>query len=233
MSKDKSMAWVEYTRLDAEAVKAKERVVIEFGLSINVNGQPLTTAMITPMMDKEFVVGHLFSRGVIESVKDIASLAIKGDEAEVTLSGEVEAKRSSKIQSDFEVSRADIVKGVGAILKSEIYAETGGIHSAGLFGRGAVPICITEDIGRHNALDKVIGYALLNKVDLNRTFATSTGRMASDMVAKICRAGIPIVATKTAVTKLGVEIGEKCGLTIAGFVRGGEMNIYTHPQRIA
>ena len=232
MSKDKSMAWVEYTRLDAEAVKAKERVVIEFGLSINVNGQPLTSAMITPIMDKEFVVGHLFSRGVIESVKDIASLAIKGDEAEVTLSGEVEAKRSSKIQSDFEVSRADIVKGVGAILKSEIYAETGGIHSAGLFKKGAAPICITEDIGRHNALDKVIGYALLNKVDLGQTFAASTGRMASDMVAKICRAGIPIVATKTAATKLGLEIGEKCGLTIAGFVRDGKMNVYTQPQRI-
>ena len=232
MSKDKSMAWVEYTKLDAEASRSKERVVVEFSLSISVNGQLLTTAMITPLMEKEFVVGHLFSRGIIEGADDVVSIAIKEDKAEVALSEEVEAKMSSKIQSDFEVSRADILKGVGAILESEIYAETGGIHSAGLFGRGAAPICITEDIGRHNALDKVIGYALLNKVDLSRTFAASTGRMASDMVAKICRAGIPIVATKTAVTKLGVEIGEKCGLTIAGFVRDGKMNIYTHPQRI-
>jgi FdhD protein len=94
----------------------------------------------------------------------------------------------------------------------------------------------------------VIGYALINKIDFRNTFAASTGRMVSDMVSKICRANIPIVATKTAVTKLGVEMGERCGLTIIGFVRDvgmkvakdtgvriaaeRGMKIYTNPQRI-
>jgi FdhD protein len=233
MSKDSSLEWVEYTRVNAEVTKAKERVVTEFGLSISVNGRHLATPMITPMMEREFVVGYLFGQGVIEGIADIEAITIKGDKAEVSLAKKAgRAKKPAKIRSDLKVSREDIFKGVSAILKSDIYAETGGIHSAGLFQKGAEPLCITEDIGRHNALDKVIGYALINKVDFSRTFATSTGRMASDMVSKICRASIPIVATKTAVTRLGVEIGERCGLTVIGFVRDRGMKIYTNPQRI-
>jgi FdhD protein len=107
---------------------------------------------------------------------------------------------------------------------------------------------MTEDIGRHNTLDKIIGDALINKVDSDNSFLVSTGRMASEMVMKICRANIPVVATKTAVTDAGLETGGKCGLTIIGFVRdaGNKINtnmevktvkeagmkIYTNPERI-
>jgi FdhD protein len=249
MPKDRSLEWVEYTNINAEVTKAKERVVTELGLSIIINGRHFATAMITPMMEKEFVVGHIFGQGIIENIADVESITLKDNRAELTLPGkEDKTKSSPEIHSDFKVRREDIYDGVNAILKSKIYAETGGIHSAGLFKRGAEPICIAEDVGRHNALDKVIGYALINKVDFRNTFATSTGRMVSDMVSKVCRANIPIVATKTAVTKLGVEIGERCGLTIIGFVRdiGAKvttdtdvmmatergMKIYTNPQRI-
>jgi FdhD protein len=233
MSKDRSLEWVEYTRVDAKVSRAKERVVTEFGLSISVNGKHLATAMITPTMERDFVIGYLFGRGIIEGIADIKSLTIKGDTAELTLVGKGgRVGSSSKIDSDFRVNREDIFKGVDAILKSKIYAETGAIHSAGLFKRGAEAVCLAEDIGRHNALDKVIGYALIHKVDLSRSFATSTGRLASDMVAKIGRANIPIVATKTAVTRSGVEIGQRCGLTVIGFVRDAGMKIYTNPQRI-
>jgi FdhD protein len=249
MSKDRGVEWVEYTKVNAEVTKAKERVVTELGLSIIINGEHFAAAMITPMMEKEFVIGHLFGRGIIENIADIESITVKENIAEVTLLKEEDkANRPPEIHSDFKVSREDIFDGVNAILKSKIYAETEAIHSAGLFKRGAEPICIAEDVGRHNALDKVIGYALINKVDFKHTFATSTGRMVSDMVSKICRAGIPVVATKTAVTKLGVEIGQRYGLTIIGFVRdvgmkiakdtdvriatNRGMKIYTNPQRI-
>jgi FdhD protein len=249
MSKDRSVEWVEYTRVNAEVTKAKERVVAELGLSIFINGRHYTTAMITPMMEKEFIIGHLFGQGIIENVLDIESITVNDTIAEVTVpKKEDKAKWSPEIHSDFKVSREEVFSGVDAILKSKIYAETEAIHSAGLFKQGAEPVCIAEDVGRHNALDKVIGYALINKIDLRNTFAASTGRMVSDMVSKICRANIPIVATKTAVTKLGVEIGERCGLTIVGFVRDigmrittdtdvritteRGMKIYTHPHRI-
>jgi FdhD protein len=249
MSEDSSVEWVEYTRVNTEITKVKERVVTELALSIITNGKHLATAMITPMMEREFVIGHLFGQGIIESIADIASITIKDNIAEVTVPRQGDkAKRSPEIDSDFKVSRDDIFDGINAILKSRIYAETEAIHSAGLFKRGAEPVCITEDVGRHNALDKVIGYALMNKIDFKNIFAASTGRMVSDMVSKICRANIPVVATKTAVTKLGVEIGEKHGLTIIGFVRDKgikiakdtdvkittdrSMKIYTNPQRI-
>jgi FdhD protein len=249
MSEDRSLAWVEYTKVNAEVTKAKERLVTELDLSIIINGRHFATAMITPMMEKEFIIGHLFGEGIIENVVDIKSITVKDNIAEVTLAKkEDRAKRSQEIHSDFKVSREDIFDGVNAILKSRIYAETGAIHSAGLFKRGAEPICMAEDVGRHNALDKVIGYALINKIDFRNTFAASTGRMVSDMVLKICRANIPIVATKAAVTKLGVEIGKRCGVTIIGFVRDmgmkvttdtdvkvtteRVMKIYTNPERI-
>jgi len=233
MSKDRSVEWVEYTRVNAEVTKAKERVVTELGLSIIINGRHFATAMITPMMEREFIIGHLFGQGIIENIADIESITVKENIAEVTLPGrEDKVKRPSEIHSDFKVSKEDIFNGVNAILKSKIYAETGAVHSAGLFKRGAESICIAEDVGRHNALDKVIGYGLINKIDFRNTFATSTGRLASDMVSKVCRANIPVVATKTAVTKLAVEIGERCGLTIIGFVRDIGMKIYTNPQRI-
>ncbi|MFP3975409.1 MAG: formate dehydrogenase accessory sulfurtransferase FdhD [Dehalococcoidia bacterium] len=252
MSKDRSMEWVEYTRVNAEITKAQERVLTEFGLSIVINGRHFATPLITPMMETEFTVGYLFGKGIIEAIVDIESITIEGDIAEVTLLGRADkANWPPQIQSDFRVSKEDIFDGVNAILNSEIYAETEAIHSAGLFKQGAEPICIAEDFGRHNALDKVIGYALMNNIDFRNTFATSTGRMVSDMVSKICRANIPIVATKTAITKLGVEIGERSGLTIIGFVRdkGTKVNkvttdadrsiatergmkIYTNPERI-
>jgi FdhD protein len=249
MSQDRSLEWVEYTKMNAEVTKAKERLVTELGLSIIINGGHFATAMITPMMEREFVIGHLFGQGIIEDIADIESITVKEHIAEVTLPRkEAKANRPPEIHSDFKVSKEDIFKGVNVILKSKIYAETEAIHSAGLFKRGAEPICVAEDIGRHNALDKVIGYALINKIDFGNTFAASTGRMISDMVSKVCRANIPVVATKTAVTKLAVEIGQRCGLTIIGFVRDigmkitkdkdvsiaaeRGMKIYTNPQRI-
>ncbi len=248
MSEIRGMEWVEYTKVNEKVTREKERLLIEFGLSIIINGSHFATAIITPMMVKEFTVGYLFGQGMLESIGDIRSIEIKGNVAEISLPGIRDSSDlHGNIRSDFKVSSEDIFAGVNAILKSKIYAETEAIHSAGLFREGAEVICIAEDFGRHNALDKVIGYALIHDVDFKNTFATSTGRMVSDMVSKICRANIPVVATKTAVTKLGVDLGNSCGLTIIGFVRDAgsnvnadtgaeaakrEMKIYTNPERI-
>ncbi|MEJ2739444.1 MAG: formate dehydrogenase accessory sulfurtransferase FdhD [Dehalococcoidia bacterium] len=249
MSYGGSMEWVEYTKVNTEITRNRERVVVEFSLSILVDERHLTTALITPMMMEEFVVGHLFWQEAIDTAADVKSIAIEKNVANVTLhKRESGVKRSSEKTPDFKVSRDDIFRGVNAILKSKIYAETEAIHSAGLFQQGAEPVCIAEDVGRHNALDKVIGYGLINNVDFSNVFAASTGRMVSDMVRKICRANIPVVATKTAVTNIGIEIAKRHGLTIAGFVRdkgmkkstdSGEkiiaersMKVYTSPERI-
>ena len=249
MSYGGSMEWIEYTRVDTEITRNRERVVVEFSLSILVDERHLATALITPMMMNEFVIGHLFWQEVIDDASDVESITIEKNVANVTLHKRKSGvKRPAETSADFKVNRDDIFRAVNAILKSKIYAETEAIHSAGLFKQGDGPVCIAEDVGRHNALDKVIGYGLMNNIDFKNVFVTSTGRMVSDMVRKVCRANIPVVATKTAVTNVGVEIAKRHGITVVGFVRDkgmkkstdtGEkiiaersMKVYTSPERI-
>jgi len=139
-----------------------------------------------------------------------------------------ESTNQPRICSDLKINRKDIFRAMNMLFENALlYLETGGVHSAALFDAEINQLCIAEDIGRHNTLDKIIGYAVLNKIDCYKTFMVSTGRMASEMVTKICRANIPLVATKTAVTDEGVKIGEKHGLTVIGFVRDAGSRMYT------
>jgi len=94
-------------------------------------------------------------------------------------------------------------------------------------------ISVSEDIGRHNALDRVIGHGLRTGIDFSRTFIVSSGRISSEMVRKCLIANIPVIISRSATTTLSVEIAEKTGLTVVGFVRSGKMNIYSRPQRIS
>jgi FdhD protein len=189
--------------------------------------------MLMATLEKEFVIGNLFVQGAIHSAKDVTSLTVKNNVAEVTLS---ERKKKNavirKINSDLKVRQEDIFDCVRAILKSAVFTETEAVHSAGLFLDGKEAICIAEDLGRHNALDKVIGYGLLHDIDFGRTLAASTGRQPSEMILKCRSAGIPIVATKGVPTALAVEMAREAGITIAGLVRGSTMTVYSHPDRI-
>ncbi len=229
---------------------AEVGVIIEKELPVYVNGAHLFTASIAPAMEKEFVAGYLFGQGFINSVSDMESIGIDNDGAKVILKNANKASSGiakvsyrivsgggkmaffgassvPEIHSSLKVNKKDIFQAMNTLFeKAALYRETEGVHAAGLFTPEASPHCIVEDIGRHNTLDKVIGYALLNKIDCSNIFLVSTGRMASEMVTKICRAGIPLVATKTAVTDKGLEIGKKCGQTIIGFVRdvGNKIN---------
>ncbi len=226
-------------------------VVIEQGLPIYVNGKHLVTASITPTFEKEFTSGYLYGQGFINALDELESIEIKDNTAQVILkdgrktltdaektnyrivsgggrSAYFENSSLNKIESDLIVGKQAILSAMNQLFKNAgLYEETEGVHAAGLFSADGKPLGMVEDIGRHNTLDKIIGYALLHKIDCRKTFLVSTGRMASEMVTKICRCGIPIVATKTAVTDKGLEIGKKCGLTIIGFVRDIGTKIHT------
>jgi FdhD protein len=252
--------------------RKKVGVVVEKPFSININGRHLATASITPGMEKEFVTGYLFGQGFIESVQELKSVIINDYDAEVTVksgsgvsrmpeetgyhivSGGGRVAYYSKteypeIQAGLKIKKDIIFRAMNTVFaESGIYQDTEGVHSAGLFDAEGNILCIVEDIGRHNTLDKLIGYALMNNIDCGGAFLASTGRMASEMVGKICRAGIPVVATKTAVTDKGIEIGRRYGMTVIGFVRDAGtrintdmetriiaepgMKIYTHAERI-
>jgi FdhD protein len=229
---------------------AETSVIIEKELPVYVNGHHLFTASIAPGMEKEFVAGYLFGQGFINRIPDIKSISIETDGAKVMLENDkntpagalkasfrivsgggktayFDSSSLHRIHSSLKLNKKTIFQAMNTLFeKASLYGETEGVHAAGLFTPEGLPLCITEDIGRHNTLDKVIGYALLNKIECSKVFLVSTGRMASEMVTKICRAGIPLVASKTAVTDKGLETGQKYGLTIIGFVRdkGNKIN---------
>jgi FdhD protein len=231
--KSKTLIEVEYTKVNGGCTRSTERIVKETALTIRINGKLYATAMILAGMEKEYVTGHLFAQGIIHRATDIRELTIKNNTVDVILEENIAKKPAlKKIVSDFKVNRDDIFTCVRAILKSGIFSETEAVHSAGLFLEGKKPVFITEDLGRHHALDKVIGYGLIHGADFSHMVAASTGRQPSEMINKLHNTGIPIIATKGVPTTMAVEIAEKAGITIAGLVRGKSMIVYTHPERI-
>ena len=117
-------------------------------------------------------------------------------------------------------------------INTPLYRETGGCHGAAIFDFKGNLLAVKEDIGRHNAIDKVIGEMLLKKHSFENVFLTSTGRLTSDSVLKAVRAKIPIVASFSAAIESGIKLAFAYGITLIGFARGARMNIYTHPERI-
>ena len=230
---DKILKKVEYTRVNGGFTTARERIVRETALTINIDRKPFATAMILATMEKEFVIGHLFGQGIISGIKDIKSIIVKDNTAEVVLvENRTERNNVSAVKSDLKVNRDDVFQCVRAILKSEVFTETEAVHSAGLFLMGHETVCIAEDLGRHNALDKVVGYGLLKNMDFGNALVASTGRQPSEMIYRCRNAGIPILATKGVPTTLGVETAIEAGITIAGLVRGSTMTVYSHHSRI-
>lgn len=113
-----------------------------------------------------------------------------------------------------------------------IFRQTGGVHVAALFHHDGELVTLAEDVGRHNAVDKVIGEAALKNEDLDLCFLALSGRMTGDIVLKAARVRIPITASLAAAVDSGLEVAKKTGVTLIGFVRGNRMNVYTFPERI-
>jgi len=116
--------------------------------------------------------------------------------------------------------------------RQEIFQQTGATHAIAVASAGGEIVLSAEDVGRHNALDKVIGRAVMEKIPLTDKIALLSGRVSYEMLFKAARAGIPILASISAPTHLAIRLAEQLGITLAGFVRGQRMNIYSHPERL-
>ncbi|TFG06277.1 MAG: formate dehydrogenase accessory sulfurtransferase FdhD [Promethearchaeota archaeon] len=144
-----------------------------------------------------------------------------------------EINMSEISNNNLKISSQIIVDSVKTMQKEmNLYRETGGCHGAAIFDTNGEIITVREDIGRHNAIDKVIGALVLKKHDFKDIFLISSGRLTGDSVLKAIRAKIPILASVSAPIESGIRLAFTYGITLIGFVRGKRMNIYTHPKRI-
>jgi FdhD protein len=147
-----------------------------------------------------------------------------------------EVLRGSPYDLDAELTiPAALILSAPARLRQQqrAFDKTGGLHAAGLLGLDAQMICVREDVGRHNAVDKVIGWAIREQLlPLRRVILAVSGRASFELTQKAVLAGIPVLAAVSAPSSLAVELAEEAGLTLVGFVRGETMNIYTHAERI-
>jgi len=231
--------------------KGFHEVIEESPYALFVNGRHTMTAMMSPESLEDFVTGYLFTEQIIKAPDEIESIRVEEHRISVItknlfkslgpkktiLSGcggsasFIDPEKLPKIQSTFSVTPELISLMTKKALESELHKITGGIHVVALSGAEDI-ITVSEDIGRHNALDRVIGYALRQKIDLSQTFVIVSGRISSEMVRNCLVANIPVIVSRGATTTLAVDIAEKNGLTIVGFARGSKMNVYTHPMRI-
>jgi FdhD protein len=137
------------------------------------------------------------------------------------------------LNSNFRVPAERLLSLNAAMREAQdLYKVSGGVHAAALFDADGRLITLQEDIGRHNAIDKAIGYCLLRGISLQDRILVATGRASHDMITKSVRLGIPVIVSISAVTALAVQIAEDRNATLIGYLRGGRMSVYTHPWRI-
>jgi FdhD protein len=238
---------------DGDFEYTEDLVALEKKVRISVNGKEVLSLYCTPSMVKEFVVGFVMTEGIIRGSWCTERMNIEyGDEIAVDIPAEGDVSMEGKIftsgcvggitferkdmqepiSDPFAVQKDDLRRLFGLFQsRSELYKLTGCIHSAAL-SDGRDILCFAEDIGRHNAVDKIIGFALIEQIPFAGKIMLASGRISSEISSKCSRWGIPVLATRTAPTNLALEIAEKRGVTIVGFMRGNRFNIYTHPERI-
>ena len=129
---------------------------------------------------------------------------------------------------------APVLLGLGRAMRDQqnVHRTVGGTHAAVIFNALGAAIILAEDVGRHNAIDKAVGYCLLRGIPLHDKVLLTSGRASYEMATKAIRVGIPIIASVSAPTSLAVQLAEDRGLTLIGYLRGGRMNVYTHAERI-
>jgi FdhD protein len=241
--------------------RTTDYVAEEKPLYIFLNRSHYATIFCSPSNLKELAVGHVLSEDIVKSAKEIESVSLKersicririkpnvnlerrlelskpfsrvilsacGSSAPYQFSGKL-----PKITSNLKIGAEKILEGVRRLnFIAETFRKTGGVHVAAIYSSAGNLIAAAEDVGRHNAVDKVIGIGALNKINFGGCFLSVSGRLTGDMVLKAARLGVPVVASLAAAIDSGITVAKKTNLTLIGFVRGERMNVYNFPERI-
>jgi formate dehydrogenase accessory protein FdhD len=242
--------------------KTKDCVAEEVPLQITLNAVYSFIIWCSPLQFKELAVGYLISEDILRSVDEIKELTSNEAQisCQITLKTSVDldermknSRRNTRIiplikaststyQHDEKIFKVksqltikaqtifDAINQINTLAKG--FKETGGLHNSAIFKADGTMVAFSEDVGRHNTVDKVIGAASLAKEDFNQCFMIITGRVPGDMIYKAAKVGLPIVASVAAVLNSGISSAKKANITLVGFVRGKRMNIYTGEERI-
>jgi FdhD protein len=251
-----SAAAVDVLRLPAGATE-RDRVAVEEPLEIRIGGQPVAVTMRTPGHDEELALGFCISEGL-----QPRDARLPEDLAANTVDVDAPGFDPAGLQRSFYTSSSCGVCGKGALeavaveaprVKSELrlplalvaslpdrlreeqaaFAATGGLHATGLFSAAGEPLCVREDVGRHNAMDKVVGWAFRQGLlPLAKHVLCVSGRLSFELVQKTAVAGCPVLVAVGAPSSLAVSLAADRGLTLCGFVRDGAANVYTESWRI-
>ena len=242
-----------------EFIEKEDVVIDESRINIYLNGEKTISMMCIPKNQEAHAVGFLMSENVISNIEDIKSINISEDGLRVDIDANVDEKMLQNLykektltsgcgggitgniagnvevpfnQVSMKVKPETISTEVKKFYEdSELYLLTGCVHKAMLYLEDESTVT-AEDIGRHNAIDKVVGLCKLQGLDTTKSVLFVSGRLSSEMVVKAVMHKIPIVVSRTAPTHLGVKTAHTHGITLIGFARGKKMNIYTHAGRI-
>jgi len=239
------------TYLRVKGTQAEEvsgEVVREQPLSVYVNGEKFLTLLCSPMQLEALVVGYLWMEKVIGDLAEIARIEVSAVDgrAEVTLTHPVtlpteriltsgcgggitfriDHRLFPRLTSSLRIQAADLGARMKDLFDAAVqYQRSRGIHGAALADRERL-LVVAEDVGRHNAVDKVKGEALLRGIPTEDRLLISTGRISSEMLLKAVRMGVPVVASRTSPTEMAVALAEQLGVTVCGYVRSDALNVY-------
>jgi FdhD protein len=249
-------------RQDGTLEYQRDELTIEEPLEIRIGEKTIATTMRTPGHDDELAAGFLLTEAIIRASGDIVKTSTRENVATIQLRGGVKPKLNSAqrfgtissscglcgkesidairrnfapiTSNDFRIDIAILLSLPEKLRANQFdFARTGGIHAAGLFDSNGKALIIREDIGRHNAVDKAIGRALLDgNLPLDRHLLLVSGRASFEIMQKALAAGIPIVASVSAPSSLAMDFARESNQTLVGFLRPPSFNIYSHVERI-
>lgn len=237
-----------------------DQVAAETACTLLVNGEELVSLLCSPIELDNMAVGFLLSEGLLSARESLKEVTVdeKNSTVQVSLQNLPENWQAGFHKKTItagcgkgitftdpqklkclDLKREPIhltterVKRLLSDFKehSNLYISTGGVHSAALVDHTGI-ILFSEDIGRHNAVDKLIGKAFLKSIPLTNKILLSSGRISGEIMTKIVQNKIPVLITRTAPTCMAISSAEDNGVTLIGFARGNRMNIYTHPDKV-
>ena len=229
--------------------------IVEAPVSLTVNGKVWLTFMCTPIDLEALAVGFLYNEGLIKKMDEVEDVRVceHGDNIDVWLKHIAEqpiawrktsgctggvtavdllAKPNISLSSNIKLHPDVIESFVEMLLKAqELYRKTGGVHTS-VLSDGEKTLFSAEDIGRHNTLDKIAGFCLMNDVWTESRILITTGRISSEMLQKAAQLNVPILISRTSPSSLSIEMAERYGITLIGYARKNRFNVYSNMQRV-